>query len=363
MEFSLFLFSGDEAAVPDDKYRLVMEGAKFADRHGFTAVWTPERHFNRFGGLYPNPSVLGAAIAAVTTRIQIRGGSVVVPLHHPVRIAEEWALVDNLSKGRAGLAFASGFHPHDFVFAPDGFANRRDRMYEGIDTIRRLWRGDALRYRAGDDREVDVTLFPRPVQSRLPIWLATTNSPDTFVEAGRLGANVLTALLRLRVEELADRIRVYRESLRQHGHDPRAGTVTVMLHTFVGPDAATVRATIARPLAEYLRSHLEFITPIADRGGAAPERSVLSDADRESLLTHAFDRYYDTSSLLGTPETCLRMIDRLAAVGVDEVACLVDFGVGVDAVMEGLHHLSELKSLAAARTVRPSCALEGEGAR
>jgi len=57
------------------------------------------------------------------------------------------------------------------------------------------------------------------------------------------------------------------------------------------------------------------------------------------------------------------MIDRLAAVGVDEVACLVDFGVGVDAVMEGLHHLSELKSLAAARTVRPSCALEGEGAR
>jgi natural product biosynthesis luciferase-like monooxygenase protein len=363
MEFSLFLFSGDEAAFPDDKYRLVMEGAKFADRHGFTAVWTPERHFNRFGGLYPNPSVLGAAIAAVTTRIQIRGGSVVVPLHHPVRIAEEWALVDNLSKGRAGLAFASGFHPNDFVFAPDDFADRRDRMFQGIETIRRLWRGEALRYRAGDDREVDVTLFPRPVQSRLPIWLATTNSPDTFIEAGRLGANVLTALLRLRVEDLADRIRVYRESLRQHGHDPRAGTVTVMLHTFVGPDAPAVRATVTRPLTDYLRSHLEFIKPIADRGGAAPERTVLSDADRDSLLAHAFDRYYDTSSLLGTPETCLRMVDRLAAIGVDEVACLVDFGVDVDSVMEGLRHLSELKSLVTARAARPSCALAAEGAR
>ena len=81
-----------------DRYRLLLEGARFADRHGFAAVWTPERHFHAFGGLYPNPAVTGAALAAITERIGIRAGSVVLPLHNPIRVAEEWSVVDNLSR-------------------------------------------------------------------------------------------------------------------------------------------------------------------------------------------------------------------------------------------------------------------------
>src|SRR6185295_17743730 len=103
----------------------LMEGAKFADRNGFAAVWTPERHFHAFGGLYPNPSVTSAAIAAITQRVKIRAGSVVLPLHHPLRVAEEWAVVDNLSNGRVGLAFASGWHSIDFVLAPQNYADRK----------------------------------------------------------------------------------------------------------------------------------------------------------------------------------------------------------------------------------------------
>ncbi len=70
VSFSLYFFSGDGSKAADDKYRLVLEGARFADRQGFSAVWTPERHFQDFGGLYPNPSVLGAALAVLTERIQ-----------------------------------------------------------------------------------------------------------------------------------------------------------------------------------------------------------------------------------------------------------------------------------------------------
>jgi hypothetical protein len=88
--FSLFLWGNDDAPGRD-KYRLMIEGAKYFDRHGFEAVWMPERHFHAFGGPYPNPSVTGAALAAVTERIGIRAGSCVSPLHHPIRIAEEWA--------------------------------------------------------------------------------------------------------------------------------------------------------------------------------------------------------------------------------------------------------------------------------
>ena len=71
-------------------------------RNGFKAVWTPERHFHAFGGLYPNPAVTSAAVAAITTRVRVRAGSVVLPLHNPIRVAEEWAVVDNLSQGRVG---------------------------------------------------------------------------------------------------------------------------------------------------------------------------------------------------------------------------------------------------------------------
>ena len=86
----------------------MFEGARFGDRHGFTAIWIPERHFHAFGGFSPNPSVIAAALARETKQIQLRSGSVVLPLHHPIRVAEEWAVVDNLSQGRVGISFASG---------------------------------------------------------------------------------------------------------------------------------------------------------------------------------------------------------------------------------------------------------------
>ena len=110
----LFMWGNDDAPGPA-KYRLLIEGAKFFDENGFAAVWTPERHFHAFGGPYPNPAVTGAAVAAVTKHVKIRAGSCVVPLHHPVRIAEEWSVVDNLSNGRVEIAAASGWNPNDFV--------------------------------------------------------------------------------------------------------------------------------------------------------------------------------------------------------------------------------------------------------
>ena len=85
MDFSLYYWGNDDGAGPK-KYELLLEGARFADQHGFFAVWTPERHFHAFGGPYPNPSVTGAAVAAVTQNIGVRAGSCVGPLHHPARV-------------------------------------------------------------------------------------------------------------------------------------------------------------------------------------------------------------------------------------------------------------------------------------
>lgn len=348
LEFSLFFFSGDEAAFGDQRYRLVLEATKFADRHGFSAVWTPERHFDKFGGLYPNPAVLGAALAMVTERIRIRAGSVVLPLQHPLRVAEEWAMVDNLSGGRTGLAFASGFHPRDFALAPDHFTGRKQLMLQGIDTVLRLWRGEAVRGRDGNGRDIDVRVYPRPVQAQPPIWLACTSSIETFVQAGRMGANVLTALLRFGVEELEERIALYRRTRRESGHDPDAGRVTVMLHTYLDADEAAVDAASSEPLLDYLRSHLDFLGGSA--GASSDGSGRMSEPEREALLAHAFQRYSTTQALIGTPDSCLRTVERLRGIGVNELACLVDFGVEFDAAMNGLRYLGELRALVSGST-------------
>ena len=147
MAFSLFYFASDAGGPQRDRYRLLLDGAKFADAHGFAAVWTPERHFHEFGGLYPNPALTSAAVAVITEHVEIRAGSVVLPLHNPIGVAEDWAVVDNLSNGRVGLSFASGWHANDFALAPENFERRRELMAEGIETVRALWRGESVSVR------------------------------------------------------------------------------------------------------------------------------------------------------------------------------------------------------------------------
>ncbi len=340
----MFFSSGDGAeAGALEKYRLLLEATQFGDRNGFEAVWTPERHFNAFGGLYPNPSVAAAALAAITSRIKIRAGSVVAPLHHPIRIAEEWALVDNLSHGRVGVSFAAGWQPVDFVLRPEAFADRKEEMFRVIAIVRKLWRGEAVRLPSPLGGEAEIRTLPRPIQPELPFWITAAANPETFASAGQLGANVLTHLLGQTVAEVGEKVAVYRKAWADAGH-PGRGTVTLMLHTFLGTDENEVKEIVRRPMKEYLRSAVSLVKaaawtfPTTKRKISASGRTLaemldkggISDEDMEDLLDHAFERYYATSGLLGTPESCLEMMRSVKAIGVDEVACLLDFGVPLD---------------------------------
>ena len=339
MDFSLFYFAGTDRDGAD-KYSLLVEGAKFADRHAFAAVWTPERHFHAFGGLFPNPSVTSAALATITERVQLRAGSVVLPLHHPARVAEEWALVDNLSKGRVGVSFASGWHVNDFALAPDAYQDRRERMRSGIDIVQRLWRGESVTFNDGTGRPASLRLFPKPVQRELPIWLTAAGAPDTFRLAGELGANILTHLLGQNLEDLERKIAVYRKAWREHGHSGD-GHVTLMLHTFVGDDLEEVRETVRGPFMEYLKTSSDLVKRLAD--GLKPGEPQPSAAEMEVLWGRAFDRYFETSGLFGPPERCLQFVRRLKGIGINEIACLIDFGVDDRVVLESLARLAEVK--------------------
>ncbi len=376
IDFSLFYFSSDESETGvDDKYKLLIEGAKYGDQHGFSAVWTPERHFNAFGGLYPNPAVTGAAVATITKKLQIRAGSVVAPLHHPLRLAEEWSVVDNLSHGRVGLSFASGWHPNDFVLRPENFANNKKVMTDTIDIVRSLWRGNAHAFDGPLGKPVEVKILPRPVQKELPFWVTSAGNIETFQIAGRLGANVLTHLLGQSVEELKSKLAAYREARREAGHEGE-GIVSLMLHSFVGPDEDVVRAKVKQPLIEYLRSSANLVKQYAwafpafkrregmDTSANAVDLSTVSKEEMDALLEFSFERYYETSGLFGTPERCLAMIDSLKGIGVDDVACLIDFGVDSKSVLEHLPFLNQLRKLSKPpRTTSPEFALPALMAR
>ena len=342
MDFSLFYFASDEAGSPANKYRLLLEGAKFADQHDFAAVWTPERHFHAFGGLYPNPSVTSAAIATITERIQIRAGSVVIPLHNPIRVAEEWSMVDNLSGGRVAISFASGWHANDFVLAPSNYADRKESMLRGIKAVRDLWRGDSVIVQNGAGAETSVKILPRPVQPELPIWLTAAGNPETFRTAGEIGANVLTHLLGQSLEDLASKIAVYRTAWRQHAHEGE-GHVTLMLHTFVGDDLDHVREKVRVPFTNYLRTSLDLLRSLARTRGQDIDAEDFTTEQMDLLLANAFERYFTTSSLFGTPASCLGQINRLKALGVDEVACLIDFGVDHDSILDNLVYLDMVR--------------------
>ena len=353
MEFSLYYWGNDDGQGPK-KYELLLEGARFADSHGFCAVWTPERHFHAFGGPYPNPSVTGAAVAAVTKNIGVRAGSCVVPLHHPARVAEEWAVIDNLTNGRAGMAVASGWHPDDFVLRPENAPPlNKAKMYEATEQVRRLWRGEGVDFPKADGTTFTVKTQPRPVSAELPIWVTTAGNPDTWREAGEIGAHVLTHLLGQSIDEVAGKITIYHDALRKAGHDPAKFTVTLMLHTFVGRDREQVRRTAEGPMKAYLGAATALVKQYAwafpafkkPPGVTKPmdiDTRDLTAEDAAAILDFAFTRYFEDSGLFGTVEDALARVEQLKRIGVTEVACLVDYGIAPEKVLEGLYPLAEV---------------------
>lgn len=370
VSFSLFYFAAGEQAASDG-YRLLLESARFADRNGFEAVWTPERHFHAFGGAYPNPSVTGAALAAITEHVGIRAGSVVLPLHSPVRVAEEWAVVDNISRGRVAISFAAGWQPNDFVLNPSAYANSKENLPRDIDTVRRLWRGETIALPGHDGEPVDVSTLPRPVQAELPVWMTSAGTPATFERAGKLGMNVLTHLLGQSVEQLSENIALYRAAWGAAGHEGE-GRVTLMMHTYLDADADTAREVAREPMKGYLGTAVGLLRDVAstfptfaNRGSGTDDlfKSLTPD-ELDQLLEVAAQRYLSTSGLFGTADDVAAIVETVSAAGADEVACLVDFGIDTDEVLESLDLLLAAKQLVDARRVDAADAVtEAAGAQ
>ncbi|GAB6041225.1 hypothetical protein JCM17961_18990 [Endothiovibrio diazotrophicus] len=341
-------FASGEDDVKRNKYELIVEGARFGDRNGFSTVWVPERHFTPMGCLYPNPAVLHAALARETAQIRLNAGSVVAALHHPLRIAEEWSLVDNLSDGRIGLSFVSGWNPTDFAFFPERYAQRHQEMYRAIDTVQRLWRGESIDITDGNGRPAQVRTYPTPLQKELPFWVTAAASSETFRRAGEVGGNLLTHMMDCSVEQLAEKIAIYRQGRAQGGHDAAAGEVSLMLHTFVGPDLEEVHGKIRQPYCQYLKANKGLVKGFAGSRGREVDLDQLSAQELDDFYHFLYDRFATSRGLIGTPESCQPLLAQLAGIGVTEIACLLDFGASAELIADHLPYLLQLKERYAA---------------
>ena len=333
IDFSVFCFppSADRAHVP-----LLLDIARFADRLGFSAIWMPERHFARFGGAFPNPSVAAAAVAATTRRIGIRAGSLVLPLHHPVRVAEDWALLDNLAPGRVGVAFASGWDDQTEVLTRPSARP----FLELVDDVRRLWRGEAIDVPRADGGNSAVRIALPPTTRDLAVWLSIARRRDGFADAAAIGAGVLTHLLAQSPEDFATRVATYR------ARHPGRGHVTLMLH-----------ALVSETRSEAL-DHRDLLSRYVS---AAAELDTATSGDHDSIVAQAVQRYMGGSGLVGSLESCAERALAFRQAGADEIACLVDFDADINRIHQQLERLDRLRTLCRARLAPAGIAARPSG--
>jgi alkanesulfonate monooxygenase SsuD/methylene tetrahydromethanopterin reductase-like flavin-dependent oxidoreductase (luciferase family) len=161
------------------------------------------------------------------------------------------------------------------------------------------------------------------------------------------------------LDGLAAKIRLYREARERNGYDPATGKVSLMLHTFLGTDERQVLTRVREPFRHYIRSAVS-LEQLAAEGGGAISGGTTIEPHRiegrllEDLLDVTFERYYRTASLMGTPETCEAFVWRLAEIGIDDVACLIDFIDDREAVLGSLRLLGELASRFSGETAASS---------
>jgi natural product biosynthesis luciferase-like monooxygenase protein len=344
ISFSFLFFSDVRKDVTDkQKYEFVRDITVFADRAGFTAIYLPERHFYEFGSIFANSAVMASYLIPQTTRIRFRTAGISLPLHHPAEIVEWWAMNDILSGGRVDLGFGSGWNKPDFIYAPEKYTDRRQICSDWISLVQKLWRGETVNFPGPDGELIPIAVYPRPLQKELNVWLLVTKNDDGFLYAGRQGYNVFTMLYGNSFEAMGEKIALYRQGREEAGYDPKGGIVTLMLHTLVHESRYLVHNAVELPFKAYIKSSLDaHVQADLDERGVTNES--VSAKEKAKILDYAYQRYVKTAAIFGTVDDARKVVDEAIAIGVNDIACLVDFGVDYSLVKESLSYLGHLIS-------------------
>src|SRR5258705_6554040 len=240
MDFGTFLLmQSPSACTSQEIYSRGVEVAQAAEALGFRNVWLAEHHFSTYGYL-SRPAQLATYIAAKTTRLRVGTAVIVVPLHHPLVVAEEIATLDLLSGGRLDVGLGRGYQHYEFERFGLELESGRQRWDEAVDIIMKSFEGGAFSYDGKLFKIPETTVFPQPLQKpHPPIWI-TAQSPDSLEAAVRRGFNVLTGGFGVSIERLAEFRRHFDKGVAA-GTPPHPLQGRVHRHVFVHANVAEAR--------------------------------------------------------------------------------------------------------------------------
>jgi alkanesulfonate monooxygenase SsuD/methylene tetrahydromethanopterin reductase-like flavin-dependent oxidoreductase (luciferase family) len=300
MEFGLFfLMQRDEAWTEQDVYDSGLEQMLAAEALGYSSVWIAEHHFNDYG-LCPSPPVLAAFVAARTTTLRLGMGVSLLPLHHPVDLAEQLAVLDVVSGGRLDVGIGRGGTLQDYQTFQSDRGDSRARVEEGIELIRQSWSGAPFDFQGRFHSAERLHVRPRPAQRPHPPLFIAANSEDSVLSAARLGLPTLSSFF-VPVTELQKRHQVYRDAALTAGRSlseieelERRSWGMRVVH--VAPDRAEALRAIEAPFMGYQRRM--SVLRSDSTGGSVP-----SSFDRSLLRLREFREYLaDGWALVGTPD-------------------------------------------------------------
>jgi alkanesulfonate monooxygenase SsuD/methylene tetrahydromethanopterin reductase-like flavin-dependent oxidoreductase (luciferase family) len=307
-----------------------IEQVCYAEKLGFSDVWLTEHYFTG-ESVYNDALMFGAAIAMRTERIRIGFAVVQLPFHHPVRLAVQLALLDNLSKGRIDVGVGKGTVYNEYEFVGHGLRSddSRERMEEAIEILDLVWRGEPVTY-SGRYFQVHVPeLRPRPVQGpRPPLWRSVI-SPSSFSDCGRRGIPILTS--RLPVARIRERWATYEAGLEEGGHD--AATRALLLeksalwrNVYVGESDAQAEDELSTLLLK-TRAHMMHVRGEHNPPDFVVEPTALNPwANPATGDSEALAYMLGTGSLFGSPKTVREQVAELRDVGVQHLLCQTGFG-------------------------------------
>jgi alkanesulfonate monooxygenase SsuD/methylene tetrahydromethanopterin reductase-like flavin-dependent oxidoreductase (luciferase family) len=341
MNFGTFLLMQSPSARSSQEiFTRGLEVAQAAETLGFRNIWLAEHHFSTYGYL-SRPVQLATYIAAKTTRLRVGTAVIVVPLHHPLVIAEEIATLDLLAGGRVDIGLGRGYQHYEFERFGLELESSRARWEEAVDIILKSLSGQPFSYDGKFFKIPETTIFPQPLQQpRPPIWI-TAQSPDSVEAAVRRGFNVLTGGFGIPIERTAEFRRLFDRAVAEV-KPPRPLAVGVQRAVYVTDSVADARAAAEEArwnmrVTLSLRNHYERV----EQG-----RAIAVPAPKEPDTDDLLDRFL----VIGTPDTCIRQITRIQElVGITHFNCSFWFG--------DLEHPRVLRSMELfAREVMPAFA-------
>ncbi|PKB78845.1 MAG: hypothetical protein BZY88_16410 [SAR202 cluster bacterium Io17-Chloro-G9] len=298
----------------------VFATASNAEDWGFDGVWLAERHFAPPGGVRPVPSVVASplivatAIAARTSRIRVGTAVLVLPLGHPVRMAEEVATIDNISQGRLDLGIGRSGLPWSYTGYDIPYSESRERFTEFFEVMRLAWTQEQFSYEGKYYNFQDVCLVPKPFQRPYPPLRYAATSRETFADMGKMGMPIFVGIGRSTVSDLGQAISEYRYAWKESGH-PGNGDVMLRMGAYVAED-------MDRAISDPRESTEFFYGRMQGALGQAPQSQVdeQSPSVSQSQVAPEYEAVLRDRLAYGTPDSVTHrlqeIIDELGLSGI-----------------------------------------------